>query len=52
MKECAEGSSAPSGWMKPALGEDFAGRVFDDEIDPGFVEVALLGHEEWAMPLF
>ncbi len=33
------------GLDEAALGEDLAGRVFDGEVDPGFVEVALLGNE-------
>ncbi len=28
-----------------AVGEDFAGGVLDGEVDPGFIEVALLGNE-------
>ncbi len=33
------------GLEESALGEGFAGAVFDREVDPGLVEVALLGNE-------
>ena len=33
------------GLEESALGEDFAGTVFHGEVDPGLVEVALLGDE-------
>ena len=33
------------GLDEAALGDDFAGAVLDGEVDPGFVEVALLGNE-------
>ena len=33
------------GLDEAALGEDLAGGVLDGEVDPGFVEVALLGNE-------
>ena len=33
------------GLDEAALGEGFAGAVFDGEVDPGFVEVTLLGNE-------
>jgi len=40
------------GLEEAGFGEGLAGVVLDVEVDPGFVEVALLGTKEWPMPLF
>ena len=45
MKECADGIEVAVWLDEAALGEDFARGVFNSEVDPGLVEVALLGDE-------
>jgi len=45
VKEWAPGSSEPSGWRKPDSARVLPALFLDVEVDPGFVEVALLGDE-------
>ncbi len=43
MKECAEGSRSPLGWIKPDSVRTLPALSLMVKSDPGLVEVALLG---------